>query len=327
MLDISFDKLVSLIVEKSGKRKAEIVNLIEKKKIELNGLVSDEGAAYIIANELGVKFLPDRADELLKIESIVPGIKRVNTVGRVFKVFSVASFKKGEKEGKVGSFLFGDETGVIRVVLWNDLTRLLSDDRICVGDVVRVSGGYSRKSRDSVELHLASYSRLVVNPENIPSLPDVSVFISRSMPEGGDLSFTGVVTYIFPSVKFFSVCSECRKSVEAACPDHPSAALNDSMVVSVNLDNGERIVRCVFFGNVIESFFKRSVAELKDLNVKDENFVVNSLRESLLGMVVSVSGRGQVNSFTGNEEIIVNQFNFRVNPVSVAKSLLEKLGL
>lgn len=45
------DKLLNDLVEKSGKDKEEIEKMISEKTNELSGLVSEEGAIYILANE------------------------------------------------------------------------------------------------------------------------------------------------------------------------------------------------------------------------------------------------------------------------------------
>ena len=49
------DALVEKISEESGKDKDEIQERIEDKMKELSGLVSEEGAAHLIAKEEGVE--------------------------------------------------------------------------------------------------------------------------------------------------------------------------------------------------------------------------------------------------------------------------------
>jgi len=59
----------------------------------LAGLISQEGAAQIVAAELGINF----DNEKLKINELLPGMRKVNVVGKVINLFPVRTFttKKG----------------------------------------------------------------------------------------------------------------------------------------------------------------------------------------------------------------------------------------
>src|SRR3989344_6075555 len=92
---------------------------IKKKISDLSDLISREVAAYIVANELGVKILEDFSKKTLKINQLIPGMTSVNIVGKIIQVYSVREFDNGTRQGKIGSLLLGDETGTIRVVMWD----------------------------------------------------------------------------------------------------------------------------------------------------------------------------------------------------------------
>ncbi len=105
---------------RSGKLDShELEEKIRHKINELSGLISEEGAAHIIANELGIE-LVRLGGEKLKIKEIYAGMRGISAVGKVVRKFDVREFQKGEGLGKVCSLIFGDETGTIRVVFWNE---------------------------------------------------------------------------------------------------------------------------------------------------------------------------------------------------------------
>ena len=56
MVDISYEKLIDKISKTSGLELTEIERRIEAKRAKLSGLISKEGAAQVIAAELGVSF-------------------------------------------------------------------------------------------------------------------------------------------------------------------------------------------------------------------------------------------------------------------------------
>ncbi|MCX6706739.1 MAG: hypothetical protein NT001_01205, partial [Candidatus Woesearchaeota archaeon] len=89
---------------------SELDSRIKAKIDKLSGLISNEGAAHIIANELGIKLF-EQASGRLKIKSILVGMRNVEIVGRVQQVFEVREFQTETRAGKVGSFVIGDETG------------------------------------------------------------------------------------------------------------------------------------------------------------------------------------------------------------------------
>jgi replication factor A1 len=107
---------VGLIKEKSGVSEDEINRRVKEKISQLSDLVSKEGAAHIVANQMGISLM--NLPKKLKINEIKEGMRNVEVVGKVTKVFDVREFTVGEREGKVGSLFIGDETGTIRVTLW-----------------------------------------------------------------------------------------------------------------------------------------------------------------------------------------------------------------
>ena len=89
----NYDLLIERIAKSSGLAKEEIETKLEAKKAKLSGLISKEGAAQIIAAELGVSF----EDQDLKISELIPGMRKVNVIGKVIQIFPVREFEKNGK--------------------------------------------------------------------------------------------------------------------------------------------------------------------------------------------------------------------------------------
>ena len=111
----NYDILVDKIAKQSGVDRTEIERKIEGKRSKLSGLISKEGAAQIIAAELGVSFENQR----VAIDEIMPGMKKVRIVGKIIQIFPVREFNKNGKSGKVCNLIVADETGNTKVVLWD----------------------------------------------------------------------------------------------------------------------------------------------------------------------------------------------------------------
>ncbi|MDO8656485.1 MAG: replication factor A, partial [Nanoarchaeota archaeon] len=102
----------------SGKITAPELDIKMKEKInELSGLITEEGAAHILANEFGIELFTTETAQL-KIKEIYAGMRNIATVGKVMRKYEVREFAKEDRTGKVASLMIVDETGTIRVVFW-----------------------------------------------------------------------------------------------------------------------------------------------------------------------------------------------------------------
>jgi len=119
LIGLTYTQIVEKIQKEKGLSLNEIEAKVKTKLRELSDLISKEGAAYIVANELGVKMFEDFGKRTLKINQLISGIGSLNLVGKVVDIYEVREFDKNNRKGKVASLLIGDETGTCRVVLWD----------------------------------------------------------------------------------------------------------------------------------------------------------------------------------------------------------------
>jgi hypothetical protein len=74
-------KIVEKIAKLSNLSEEEIAKKIEAKREALSGLISFEGAAQIVAAELGIRF-----DNIkVNIEDLLPGMRKVNVGPKLWK--------------------------------------------------------------------------------------------------------------------------------------------------------------------------------------------------------------------------------------------------
>ncbi|MHA1958751.1 MAG: OB-fold nucleic acid binding domain-containing protein [Candidatus Thorarchaeota archaeon] len=145
--------------------KKDILEMIEQKRQELGpDVINDESAAMIVARELGVDLLQDSPRARTKIEELTEGTRNVTLTAKVVNVGTVRTFSRRDgNDGMVASIVVADTTGKIRVALWDDMTRAVSEGHVTVGSVVQIRGAYAKKGlRDSLELNLGSRGGLRV---------------------------------------------------------------------------------------------------------------------------------------------------------------------
>jgi replication factor A1 len=117
MAEKDMSALIMEIAEKTGKEKNEIKTLIDAKVEKFAGLLTEQGAAYMVQKELGIK---QETYEEIKIAQAQEGMKGIEIRGTIETVFPVKEFERNGKKGKLKSFILSDGTGEIRITLWND---------------------------------------------------------------------------------------------------------------------------------------------------------------------------------------------------------------
>ena len=90
MLNIPYDVVVKKIIEDKGLSQAEIDDKVEKKMAQLAGLISKDGAAHIIANELGVKVMEQKG--VVKINEVFASMRGLETQGKVTRKLELYEF-------------------------------------------------------------------------------------------------------------------------------------------------------------------------------------------------------------------------------------------
>ncbi|MFW9983113.1 MAG: OB-fold nucleic acid binding domain-containing protein [Candidatus Odinarchaeota archaeon] len=201
-MPLKLAEIVDLIVDKSGKSKDEILQMIEEKKKELDGYVTDEGAASLVARELDLDLFERQPTPELKlsIRDLVAGMTGVSLNLKVVRIFPVRTFQRKQGgEGKVANIMGSDSTGSIRVTFWNDHTKPIEDQEFDEGDILRIINGRVRTGlRDQLEIHLGSGSRIMINPPDVDvkDFPEVAVTLTplKSLEAGmSDVHVEGII--------------------------------------------------------------------------------------------------------------------------------------
>ena len=204
---------INKIIEDTGLSKKEIQTLVEEKKEELKGLISDEGALFVIAKELGVEVSGENQELLneieLNISDITLNMKNIVLVGRIKDIFNLSSFNKNNGEvGYVGAFKLNDNTGDIRIVLWDDQVNVFKDERFEKNEIVKILNGNAKQGRyGGIEIHIGRFSKIILAPEDVdykkyPKIKEEFKLINEISEKLGSLSIEGKVMNRSPVREF-----------------------------------------------------------------------------------------------------------------------------
>ena len=309
MVSGNYQQLIQLISESSGVSIEEIERKIEAKQAKLSGLISKEGAAQVIAAELGVNF--DK--QLIKISHILPGMKKINLVGKIINLFPVREFNKNGRSGRVASFVLADDTSNIRTVLWDENhIDLVVKKQIIEGGIVEINNATIRNG----ELHLSSFSELKNSNQNIESVVLEKPTVRKKIVEfntNDSASARAFIVNIFEP-RFFFVCPECRKKVSEIgdCVSHGKVTPEKRALLNFVLDDGTETIRGVMFSDQLEKLMSYEDLENSEL--------FNNKKKELLGKEMIIEGNVRKNQLFGNNEFIVSD----IREIDVDK-LIEEL--
>ena len=303
--------IVKKISSESGLGEQEIMRHIEDKKDELSGLISDEGAAYIVAKELGIAVIKQ---ERLDIAHIIPGMQNVDVVGKITRLSPVREFSTEKGSGKVTNVTIADTTGSVRLSLWNDEIEAIAGMEI--GDVVRVRGYVKEDNMKNPEIRLGRYGAIAKSDESIGEVKQTRRQSERSsitgLTEGGYREIRAPLLQVFESNMFYEICPECKSRIkpnesdEFICQDHGAIENPDyGLIISGIADDGTESIRVVFFREQAEKLLGMTAKDAKKLFDKKKKLeAIISLVP--LGKEFVFEGRARRNQLFDRMEFIVS---------------------
>ncbi|MBN2203356.1 MAG: DUF2240 family protein [Candidatus Aenigmarchaeota archaeon] len=308
---MDYEEILNKIKEKTKLSDEDLQERIIEKQKELSNLVSKDGAAYIIAKELGVELFPKKQERRLQIKNIVPKIRILNIKARIARIFPVKEFESKGRKGKVASIVLADESGTIRLTLWDAQTEIIG--KVKEGMAVEVFGGYTRPDpRGGAEIRLSKTGGLkLLDDSELPELaktapaPSAKQFSTIEKLKEGDMTeIRAAVVQLFETNFFYTVCPECGKRVtkdnDYTCADHGKVEPKKNMVLSGVVDDGTGNIRVVFFRDNALKLIGMSMDEVLD---KEDTFFGDL---DVLGKEFLISGRVRKNKMFKRLEFVAN---------------------
>jgi replication factor A1 len=125
-----------------------------------------------------------------RVEDLSLGASDVDLVGKVLDTDAVRTFDRDDgSEGRVANLTVGDETGRVRVTLWDEKADLAEEFES--GEVVEVGDGYVRERDGDLELHVGdrgTVERVDEDVEYVPETTDIGdVEIGQTVDIGGGI--------------------------------------------------------------------------------------------------------------------------------------------
>ncbi|WP_331234762.1 single-stranded DNA binding protein [Natronorarus salvus] len=159
----------AVAVDEDGFEEGTVLRVKGRPKEGLNGI---EVSVYEAQVDEDAEIEVALTDEV-RIEDLALGQSDVNVEGRVLDVGTVRTFDRDDgSQGRVANLTIGDETGRVRVTLWDERTE--DTEELSVGESVEVVDGYVRERDGSLELHVGNRGAVETTDAEIEYVPQTT---------------------------------------------------------------------------------------------------------------------------------------------------------
>jgi len=197
---MSLEHIIERILDqRSDLSRESVLGLLERKKAEAQGLLSDEGAARLVAQDLLVR-VDGRTFSEIKIADVVTNLNDVTLTGRVIAQWPLREFRKQDgTSGKLVRLVLGDRTGRMKCVLWNSKAEQIAAVGELQGRLIRLAHGYTREGISGIpEFNGGDRCEITVLPLDSRNndYPDIFEFFTELQElrvNDTDVSIIGVV--------------------------------------------------------------------------------------------------------------------------------------
>lgn len=318
MTQDNITQIIDKIIASNKISKEDLQQKIQEKMASLGSLISEEGAAHIIANELGVTLHSSAPEAETKLKDINPTMKNLTVLVKVLRKYDIRTF--GD-DGKVGSLFIGDESGVSRLTFWNDKTKYL--EGIQEGDVLHVQNAYVKENNGRMEVHMGNSSNCVVNPkgrtvevqQRQESRPEAAEKKLKDITEQDTfVNITATIVQAYDP-RFFESCPECNKRMREedgrfVCTEHGVQTPSYNYVMNLFLDDGTDNMRATLWKEQIKTLIGKPEEEI--IALKDDQEKLEDAKTDLLGKIIKARARVKVNEQYNNKELTL--YDIETNP-------------
>ena len=181
MTESSGNLLNQILAKNPGMQRDELLSMVERKKQESHGLLSEEGAVRLLAQQLAGLSGQSVNISDLRISSVQAGLSDTTISGEILSLSQLREFQRSDGSvGKLVRVKLRDGSGQITCVLWDSTAEIVEKEQLATGSKLRFVHGYTRLGlAGEVEFHLGSRSAI----EILSRSPTVGLPPSPSLPQ------------------------------------------------------------------------------------------------------------------------------------------------
>src|SRR3989442_10923897 len=187
MTESSENFLTQILAKNPGMPREELLSMVERKKQESHGLLSDEGAVRLLAQQLAGLSGPSTNISDQRISSVQAGLSDATISGEILSISQLREFQRSDGSvGKLVRVKLKDSSGQITCVLWDSTAEIVEKEQLATGSKLRLAHGYTRLGlAGEVEFHLGSRSNIEILSRTPTIGPALSLRETQESPSTG----------------------------------------------------------------------------------------------------------------------------------------------
>jgi ssDNA-binding replication factor A large subunit len=286
---------------------------------------------------------PQSPSEPQPLKELKPGDYASKVGVIVIDNLGLSTFTRRDgQEGKRLVFTLADDSGQVRAVAWGTAAEKLAD--VKKGTKLLLEGVSCRSGlQGGLELHINKSTQVLRNPPKLEiKNPSGTIIASgqtkaptkmlADVTEGNFVTVRGTILQVIHQKSVYDSCPKCFKKVsvgnsEITCPKCGKIPKSEPrLIAKIVIDDGTENIRASLIGATAENLFGITSAEAKSI-IKEsgnEDEPVRQVEDQLLGKEIQLSGRINLNNFSNELELSVNEV-LDADSLEVANQLLGDL--
>jgi len=249
-LSLDFKKMIEIVLQKKPDISAEDVReLIDEKKRKIGaGYLTDQGALFLVAADLGVSFENNQSN-LTSIKDLYIGANDVNLSARIINIYPIRKYTRRESNEEVQNrtLTIYDKDSSIKLRLWDQHVSFPEDYEVKPGDLIKISHGYAKSGLDNkpminlgakglIEKSSDSDNNNDANNLDIPSLDSLSKTIDEIKEPIDNIIVTGILSSNPRVSRYVNFRNEQGKSLHIPLSNEEGTKNIRSIIWNINED-------------------------------------------------------------------------------------------
>jgi ssDNA-binding replication factor A large subunit len=218
---MDFKKMVEILLEqKLDINLEQLKELIEEKKRKIGaGYLTDQGALFLVAADLGATF--DNVQRTKRgIKDLYVGARDLDLTVRLLSTYPVRVFKKKDSNEMIENRTISvyDAGGSIKVRLWDNLTHIIEENGLKSGDLIHIKNCYVKSALNGKPIinigeggNIYPYEG---NDTTIPDLDGITSKIDDVREERENAVISGLIGSVPRIIEFSDPRGERKKSLQ-----------------------------------------------------------------------------------------------------------------
>lgn len=246
-MSLDFKKMIEIVLQKKPDISAEDVReLIDEKKRKIGaGYLTDQGALFLVAADLGISFENNQSTQT-SIKDLYIGANDVNLSARIINIYPVRKYTRRDTSEEVQNrtLTIYDKDSSIKLRLWDQHVSFPEDYDVKPGDLIKISHGYTKSGLDNKAIinlgskGIIEKSSSTTNDDNleIPSLDAISKTVDEIKEPVDNIIVTGVLSSNPRVSRYVNFRNEQGKSLHIPLSNEEGTKTVRSIIWNINED-------------------------------------------------------------------------------------------